>query len=107
MENSLIPIKELQKFIVKDFQVDENELLQLEDFESIKSKLSSVINYLLDKDINKLLNIFYKLDLKEQKVVQILTSTPVREISVKLAELVVEREIDKINTRLKYRSSPS
>lgn len=104
MDNSKIHIQELSKVIVKDFQVENKDFPASATMDDVKKKLAAIIRYLIDKDINRLLTIFYRIDLEEEKVKQILAISPVGEISSRLAELVIQREMEKVKTRLKYRS---
>lgn len=107
MKNSLIHIRELNTLLLKDFQAEDPQMFFSEDEETLKRKLAQFISYLLDKDMNRLLAIFYRIDLREDKVRNILTKSPVEEISSRLADLVIDREMQKVKTRLKYRDSSS
>lgn len=103
MENEPIPVKEIQKIIAKDFQIEE-DLSSLVNLSELKIKLAGIISYLLDKDMNRLLQIFYRIDLNEHQVALVLSQAPVAEIPTQLAELVIERELGKARTRLKYKN---
>ena len=102
MTYSRTEIQELHLVLQKDFLTEASPAPA--DLEAVKSYLTKVISYLLDKDMNRLLNIFYRIDLREDKVRTILTQAPVETIAAQLAELVIEREMEKVRTRLKYKN---
>jgi len=103
---NLIPLhQEVNNCIVHDFDLKKEEFNEVIEIDQIKKKLTSVIQYLLDKDLNKLLNIFYRIDLDERKVKLILSASLPDYIASDLAELVIQRELQKAKTRLKYRDN--
>jgi len=89
------------QFICERFELEplENELSESE----LIRHLSKAIRFYLDKDFNKLLNILYRIDVKETDIKQILTASPPNEIAETLAVTVIDREKQKIQTRKKYR----
>jgi hypothetical protein len=52
--------------------------------------------------MNQLLNIFYRIDLDEKKVNNILTFSPPDKIASELCELVIKREMKKEEMRRKF-----
>jgi hypothetical protein len=104
MNNSLIILTELKQILSKDFRLEDHLLDNLNDFEAIKNKLILAISHLLDQDLNIFLSICYRLDLKEEDVKFILTNFPVPEISSRLADLIFNREMEKVQTRIKYKN---
>ncbi|MFY0627984.1 MAG: hypothetical protein JXR07_16925 [Reichenbachiella sp.] len=86
------------------FQLGDQELLHSESFEKLEKSLTSIISYMLDKDFNRLLNAFYKIDLDEQKFKEILANTSTEILANSLAKEVITRELQKVETRLKYKS---
>lgn len=102
---------------MKDFQ-DEKKVIQLisQDFnlerehflpdpgniEEIKRKLRTVIDQLLEKDFERLLNAMYRLDIDESKFKQVLSGMYGNDVSGKLAEIIIERELRKVETRKHY-----
>lgn len=103
MSVSPLEILELNKLLVKDFQTEEVIHSNAFDMYTIRTRLAALISILLDKDMNRLLTIFYRVDLREDKVRQIIAQAPVAEISIRLADLVIEREMEKVKTRIKYK----
>lgn len=103
MENSPAVIRELQHCIVRDFEVLPAEVPSGSTLGEIKEKLTIIISHLLERDFNRLLNVFYRIDLDEKKVGAVLSLATPDQIAGQLAELVIERELKKAETRLKYR----
>ena len=71
-----------------------------EAFEELKRQLTRRIAYMMDDDFETLLQIFYRIDLNERAVNQAIHLADVP--SEKLAELVIEREVQKAKTRIEY-----
>ncbi len=79
-----------------DFKEGENEADRLEDF------LTKQVNYLLDHDFNRLLNILYRIDIPENKVKALLQKSAQGEIARNLALAIIKRERQKVITRQQY-----
>lgn len=89
--------------IKKDLLLDSDSLPEsATSIDEVKKRLIPVINYLLDKDMSRLLNALYRIDISEPKVKQALTVTDPQNIAPELAELIVQREFQKVLTRKKY-----
>ena len=102
MSNSLMQVQtELKKIESQD--ATERYKLAPEDFSEIRSRLTPLISNLLDSDMQGLLNLLYRIDVSEQKVKSILTTVKQGEMAKKIAELIIERQIQKITTRMKYK----
>ncbi|MBI1184424.1 hypothetical protein GC194_09140 [bacterium] len=104
MTNELVQY--IAELVQKDFYFDEltNLLPQHEQeaMQALKNQLAQRIAYMIDHDFELLMQVFYRIDLNEQKVKEALALSP--NPSEKLADLVIEREIQKAQTRMKYRS---
>ena len=100
MDNETVACSQL---ITKHFALDEVELQAALSWSSLKSRLSPIIRDLLDHDLNRLLNVFYKIDISEEQFKMILSCSPADQLADKLADLVIEREMLKMETRRKYR----
>ncbi len=85
----------LQKYFDDDIKA--SNLDQLKDW------LTSEIIKLLMDDMEKLLNILYRIDVNEKNVKEIFAQSNPKLIAPSLAELIIEREIGKAETRIKYR----
>ncbi len=65
--------------------------------------LEARIREMLDTDFATLCNIMYRIDIAEDDFNKAFTFSPVESIATNLANLVWERELDKVAYRLKYR----
>ncbi len=72
-------------------------------FERLLDFLEIQIRNLLDRDFAGLLNALYRIDIPEKTVMEILENAAPDHISRKLAEVVLEREKQKVITRQRYR----
>ena len=91
------------QLINQDFNVDESDLKIVQsDLHEIKLKLIELIDYCLQKDFERLLNAMYRLDINEAKFKGTINGKYGNDISEKLADLIIERELQKIETRNRY-----
>lgn len=100
-------IHSLQKFVSKDFvKNDYSSLIPNNDFERLeefKKYLTEKMRDLLDKNYNLLINTLYRIDISEKKLSELFSSRNKELIPEKLADLIIERQIEKINFRKRYR----
>lgn len=85
------------------FSLEEGFLEECTTFEQLEQRLTRLINQLLDKDMTRLLNAFYRIDISEDKFKKILTTESPSNIAKTLAQEVISRELKKVMTRQKYR----
>lgn len=91
--------------IIKDFNLEEKALpSNISSIDELVAKLSIIIEYMLDKDFERLLLAFYRIDLSENDVNKILHEEKPGKIAHSLAVKVVERELLKAEFRLNYKS---
>lgn len=79
-----------------DFKKGENESDRLEDF------LTKHVDYLLDHDFNRLLNILYRIDIPENQLKELLQESNQGEIARNMAIAIITRQKQKVITRQKY-----
>lgn len=100
-------IKSLQKFVSKDFiKDDETSLIPNNDFERLeefKKYLIEKLNDMLNNNFNLLVNTLYRIDISEQKLAELFGGRNRENIPERLADLIIERQIQKIQFRKKYR----
>lgn len=99
-------IAETALLLNKDFGQEEETALKLRDDltkNDLKSHLQNVIAWYIESDFHALVNIFYRLDIHEQKFNAIMDTQMGDELTSNLADLVLEREMQKAKTRLEYR----
>ena len=99
-------VNESVELIDKHFELDPDEskqLLDSDDFSRLEEQLSNLISFLLDNDLQRLLNGLYRIDVDEQKFKEILAYEKPEKVSLSIARLIIERELKKVETRRKYK----
>jgi hypothetical protein len=69
----------------------------------LKMILSGHINYLITNDFNKLLSVLYKVDVSE-KLLKISLQEHTQDAATVIAEMIIERQLEKIKTREQFRT---
>jgi hypothetical protein len=99
--------EQLAGLINKDFAtVEDGMLIPLGgsiDRDSIREKLAFVIAHLMEHNFEKLCQAMYRLDVSERKFDEVLTREEPERIAYSLADLVIEREMQKVRTRIMYK----
>jgi hypothetical protein len=97
----------IQKFVSKDFvKNDYSSLIPNNDFERLeefRKYLTEKMRDLLDKNYNLLINTLYRIDISEKKLAELFSSKNKESIPERLADLIIERQIEKIEFRRRYR----
>jgi ABC-type phosphate/phosphonate transport system ATPase subunit len=92
--------------IRKDFNLDETEFsihnTELSR-ETLLQQLKRLVNYLLEKDFGKLLQVLYRIDISEEKLKAALASDEGDPVTL-ISNMILEREMQKVATRKKYSS---
>ncbi|MEO9967552.1 MAG: hypothetical protein ABJF11_17275 [Reichenbachiella sp.] len=99
-------VSSCRTLIIKHFQLPEEELANSgSSIEELEQSLARIIQYLIDQDMPRLMNAFYKIDLDENVFKRILTTEPTDQMCKSLARAVIKRELQKIETREKYKDN--
>jgi len=97
----------IQKFVSKDFvKNDYSSLVPNNDYERLeefRKYLTDKMRDMLDKNYNLLINTLYRIDISEKKLAELFSSKNKDSIPQKLADLIIERQIEKIHFRKRYR----
>ncbi len=72
--------------------------------EDLVDALTPLIANLLNSDMERLLNALYRIDVDEEKVKLILATEEPDAVAHSISKLVIEREMQKVSTRIKYRN---
>lgn len=97
--------RELKSLIVRDLELQkEEDLLTENSQDEILEKLTEIINILLVKDYHRLVNAMYRLDINEKLFREAISGMHSPNVASRLAELVLNREKEKIKMRKKYKS---
>ncbi|MDX9760277.1 MAG: hypothetical protein RBU27_14045 [Bacteroidota bacterium] len=78
---------------------DETALLRADD---IRAALIARIAALLSRDPERLMRILYRVDVEERKVQQIFHDLPPADMAAALADLIIDRQLAKAETRARY-----
>ncbi|HHP7240472.1 MAG TPA: hypothetical protein ACFCUD_02310 [Cyclobacteriaceae bacterium] len=97
-----------QELIQKHMLLNENELqIQKQDVDDplkeLEFELTRLVQNLLDTDFNRLINAMYRIDINQQVFQKIVNETYPDHISNELAKVIINREIEKVKTREKYK----
>lgn len=91
--------KDINKIGIENLPVV-NELHSLNE---LKKYIAAKISELLNTNYNKLLNALYLIDLDEKRLHELFSGKNKEFIPENLADMIIERQIQKINYRKKYR----
>ncbi len=107
MEEDKIQIAEITRFVEKDFLINENNSLipsaEMQSLEDFKKYLISKLKFLLDEKFDTLVNILYRIDISEKKLSHLFSGNKRESIPSELADLIIERQLEKIRLRKLYK----
>jgi len=72
------------------------------NYDELIKELARAVQYLIDKDFEKLMHILYRIDVSETKVK--IAFGLEQDVAQQIALLIIEREEQKVITRAKYRN---
>lgn len=91
--------------ICQHFQLTEDEFAnQISGISDLELELAKIIGHLLNTDMDRLMAVFYKIDLDERIFKKIISTAAPEEINLLLARQVIHREMQKVKTREKYKN---
>lgn len=100
---------EVARLVNKDLDTisEKMEIIPVGDlqYDELKSKLTLVIGHLLENNFEKLCQAMYRLDVSEKRFHEVLSGNPNEVAAAMMADLVIEREIQKVRTRQLYRDN--
>jgi hypothetical protein len=102
-ENQLYPA--LINNLEKDFAFEKPLLPDQNDLAIIRQHLINRVKKLIALDYQKFLNSLYQIDVNEKKVREIIHSKNRINIPERLADLIIERQIQRVKTQILYHNS--
>ena len=90
----------IQTLAIKDFGLSVETGMEISNIDKLKEWLAHEIQLLIDHDFQHFLNMLYRIDIDEQKAKEAFIDA---DPSMRLAELVIERELQKVESRKKYK----
>ena len=95
--------KQLIEIFAKDFGLEERYELTEDEILVI---LSRRVGELLNSDKDLMLSYLYRLDISMDKIAAVLRVTNIIPAEQSLARLILDRQIERIKTKNKYKQSP-
>ena len=95
--------QELTLYLSKEFDL----IFPADDDLLTKKMLIEKINELLLHDFNRLISILYRIDVDETKMKNYLADNSDKDAAIIIAELIIERQLQKIASKNKSRDSSS
>ena len=98
--------EQLASLINKDLgSLEESMMIPVSglDRNAVREKLAVLIAHLMDTNFEKLCQAMYRLDVSEARFDQVMHEKPIEDIPYAVADLVIEREMQKVKTREMYR----
>lgn len=97
--NQAIPL------ITRDLSLRKGDLPEeVSDLSELRSLLIPIVSHLMDTDFNHLLNVLYRIDVQESKVKKTLAEGQPDAIAGDISDLIIERELQKVELRRRYGS---
>jgi len=107
MDNENNHLTDLSTFVSKNFEIpDSDSLIPAGDFKSLeefKTFLTDRLAFLLDNKYDSLINILYRIDVPEDKLNELFAKRNRDYIPEALANLIIERSLQKVRFRQKYK----
>ena len=93
---------ELTTYIGKELAIDLPDNINMED---LIAAIAIEVNHLIDKNFQKLVGILYRMDVSEPKLKNLLANHPQADAGIIIAQLMIERQLQKIATRKQFRKN--
>jgi len=89
-------INQLAIYLHEKFAIELTENMSMDE---LQGKLAQHINYLIDHDFERLINLLYTVDVSESKLKNLLEGHSGVDAGLIIAILIIERQLQKIKTR--------
>ena len=107
MDEEKQQVAEVTRFVEKDFLISDNNSLipstDIASLEEFKKYLTEKLKFLLDNKFDMLVNVLYKIDISEKKLSQLFSGKNRDSIPATLADLIIERQLQKVKLRKMYK----
>lgn len=107
MDEEQKEVNDIVKFVERDFLISEDnslipstDLISLEEF---RKYLTDKLTHLLEEKYDTLVNILYRIDISEKKLSELFSGNSRDFIPGALADLIIERQLQKIRLRKLYK----
>ena len=89
-----------------DTQIATATEIQLRQDEDFFNNLSALLNKMINENFEQLIALLYRIDVSEKKLKNILSKDKSALSGDILAQLIIERQLEKLEARKKYRMDP-
>jgi hypothetical protein len=80
--------------------------LPVTEREALRKKLETQINYLIENDFERLVQILYTIDVDEKELKKLLQQQPQADAAAIMADLMIQRQLQKAYTRQQFKTAP-
>jgi hypothetical protein len=80
--------------------------LPVTEREVLRQKLEAGINYLIENDFDRLVQILYTIDVDEKGLKKLLQQQPQADAAAIIADLMIQRQLQKAYTRQQFKMTP-
>ena len=97
-----------RQLIASDFDVtlpERGDSPEASWLHAIRAALTDRLLHLLNNDLEKLMHTLYRIDVGEAKVAAVFRNEFPPDIPEKLADLIIDREFEKVRTRARHRTA--
>ncbi len=99
-EKLIFPLTER---IMKDLQTSEFNLPIHANLEMVKEQLINKIREMIVSNYDRFMNNLYRMDISESKVIDVMNSKEKHLVPSLLADLIIERQMQRVITRMLYK----
>ncbi len=97
-------LKKIERTLIHKFDLEQaHEDISTE--EMLKSWLATEIEYLIERDFSALMQLLYRIDINEKLLKSKLQNNTLADSGVVIAELIIQREKQKLEWREKFKNS--
>lgn len=91
--------------LIRVFDTDAPEPGESMSMADVRAYLVAQITRLLDRNVAMLMSILYRVDVAEEDVMRVITETAPAGVAGEIADLMIERQLQKIRIRRQYREN--
>lgn len=95
-------LPETTSLITKDLFENQKQLSNIQDFKALLNLIKERVKLLISSDLQKLINLLYRLDVAESEVKNAFKLMSEEDIADRISQLILEREIQKAEFRIRY-----
>jgi len=102
MDDEIHRVEEVSKIIIKEFnlpQTNSTMILESHSLNELKAYLTGKLSEMMNNNFNQLVNTLYRIDIGEEKVRKIFLGDNRENIPSALADLIIERQLQKLSYR--------